>query len=96
MEGIRDNSRLEAAIFRLDYFNDPIQKAAAILQSIAHDHPFIDGNKRTGYVCMDLILNIHGIRLIATLEEKEELVLSAVKNESHAKLAIWISKHTTI
>jgi len=35
----------------------PIDKAAAIIESIVKNHPFVDGNKRTGYVLAPLLLD---------------------------------------
>ena len=40
----------------MEFYPDVEQKAAAILESIVNNHPFIDGNKRTGYVLMRLFL----------------------------------------
>ena len=53
--GIRDIGALQAAIARpyatfgdIDLYPTAIEKAASILESILINHPFIDGNKRTG------------------------------------------------
>jgi death on curing protein len=57
--GIRDERYLESALARpfmgsgdSDYYPKPADKAAAVLESLVHNHPFVDGNKRTGYVVM--------------------------------------------
>ena len=62
-KGIRDLGLLEAAISRpfqtfekIDLYPSAEEKAAAIIESIVKNHPFIDGNKRTGYVMMRLML----------------------------------------
>jgi len=62
-DGIRDLDLLESALNRpyatfdnKDLYPNPIEKSAAILESILINHPFIDGNKRTGYVLARLIL----------------------------------------
>jgi death on curing protein len=46
--GIRDRGALEAALFRpqTGYYQDIIEEAAALWESLAMNHPFIDGNKR--------------------------------------------------
>ena len=61
--GIRDRKLLESALARpfqtfdtKDLYLTPIEKAAALLESILINHPFIDGNKRIGYVLMRLFL----------------------------------------
>ncbi len=55
--GIRNVDLLQSALQRpystfegKDLYNSPIKKAAALIESILNNHPFIDGNKRTGYV----------------------------------------------
>jgi death-on-curing protein len=70
--GVRDKSLLESAINRpfstfdnSDLYPTPIEKAAAILESILINHPFIDGNKRTGYVLARLILLENGLDISA-------------------------------
>ena len=54
--GVRDQSLLESALQRpfttydkKDLYPDPIIKATVLLESIINNHPFVDGNKRTGY-----------------------------------------------
>ena len=60
--GVRDKSSLNSAINRpfatfdqQELYPEPMDKAAAILESIVTNHPFIDGNKRTGYVLARLL-----------------------------------------
>ena len=55
--GVRDHALLDSALNRPfqtfdgnELYPSPIEKAAAMLESIVKNHPFIDGNKRTGYV----------------------------------------------
>jgi death-on-curing protein len=67
-KGIRDIGLLESAINRpfatfdnKDLYPTPTEKAAAILESILINHPFLDGNKRTAYVLMRLILLENGL-----------------------------------
>ena len=81
--GVRDMDRLDAAIERLysGYIEHPLMKAAAILQSIAHDHPFHDGNKRTGYALMQSLIFSSGFKLKMTEDEKYALVMDAVNGK---------------
>ena len=81
--GIRDFGALDAAINRpfatfdqQDLYPSPVDKAAAIIESILINHPFIDGNKRTGYVLMRLFLLQSGQDLEAGQEEKYNFVIS--------------------
>ncbi len=86
--GVRDERSLNSAINRpFATFNQqalypvPIEKAAAILESIVTNHPFIDGNKRTGYVLARLLLFKAGLNIEATQEEKFEMVISVSKGQ---------------
>lgn len=61
----------------MNFYPDPKQKAAALLESILINHPFIDGNKRTGYTLMRLYLMRNHLNIRATGDEKYELVVGA-------------------
>ena len=79
--GIRDLGALESALSRpfqsfenRDLYESKIDKAAALIESIITNHPFVDGNKRTGYVLMRLFLN--ETELILTQPRKKNTILS--------------------
>ncbi len=57
---------LEAAVFRpqTGYYDDAIGEAAALMESIIQNHPFMDGNKRVGFAAADLHLRLNGWRFI--------------------------------
>ena len=59
--GIRDIGALESALFRpqTGYYKDIIEEAAALLESLAVNHPFIDGNKRVAFAVADTFLRIN-------------------------------------
>ena len=57
--GVRDIGLLESAIARPfqtfggeDLYHSPFAKAAAVAESLIINHPFVDGNKRTGIIVM--------------------------------------------
>jgi len=60
--GIRDIGALESALFRpqTGYYADIIEQAAALLESLAANHPFIDGNERVAFAVTDTFLRING------------------------------------
>lgn len=83
-KGIRDIGLLESALARPfatfgdeDLYASSIEKASAILESIVINHPFIDGNKRTAYTLMRLILLESGLDIVASQESKYDMVVSA-------------------
>ncbi len=64
--GIRDLNALESALYRpqTGYYADIILEACALMESIAVNHPFIDGNKRVAFAVTDVFLRINGFRII--------------------------------
>ncbi|WP_303674836.1 type II toxin-antitoxin system death-on-curing family toxin [Vampirovibrio chlorellavorus] len=60
--GVRDMGALEAALFRpqLGYYEGLIEEAAALMESLANNHPFIDGNKRVALFMTDTFLRMNG------------------------------------
>lgn len=63
--GVRDPGALEAALYRpqTGYYKDIVAEAAALLESLAINHPFVDGNKRIAFAAADAFLRINGWRL---------------------------------
>jgi death-on-curing protein len=64
-KGVRDPGALESALFRpqTGYYDDIVAEAAALLESLAINHPFVDGNKRIAFAAADVFLRINGWRL---------------------------------
>ncbi|WP_139558343.1 type II toxin-antitoxin system death-on-curing family toxin [Methylotetracoccus oryzae] len=63
--GVRDPGALEAALSRpqTGYYEDIVAEAAALIESLAINHPFVDGNKRIAFAAADVFLRINGWRL---------------------------------
>jgi len=63
--GVRDPGALEAALFRpqTGYYGDIVAEAAAMMESLALNHAFVDGNKRIAFAAADVFLRINGWRL---------------------------------
>lgn len=99
-KGVRDLGSLQSAINRpfatfdnKELYPTPPEKAAAILESILINHPFIDGNKRTAYVLMRLILLNNGFDIITDQAEKYQMVISASKGDFRFDdIKHWIQK----
>ena len=96
--GIRDRGLLEAALFRpqTGYYGDLIEEAAALWESLAQNHPFIDGNKRTAFAVMYTFLAINGTRLTADADETYRFIstLYEEKDFSFERLAAWLRENT--
>lgn len=97
-KGIRDKGILESAISRpfqtfdaKDLYPDPVDKAAAIFESIVSNHPFVDGNKRTAYVLMRLILKRNQLDIEVDQDTKYDFVIKAAKEElTFEKIKSWV------
>jgi death-on-curing protein len=65
LPGVRDPGTLEAALYRpqTGYYKDTIEQAAAMMESLAMNHPFVDGNKRIAFASMDVFLRMNGFKL---------------------------------
>lgn len=63
--GVRDPGAIEAALFRpqTGYYKDIVAEAAALLESLAINHPFVDGNKRIAFAAADVFVRINGWQL---------------------------------
>jgi len=96
--GIRDYNSLESAISRPfmtfdqnDLYPSIIEKAAALIESLISNHPFIDGNKRIGFVLMRYYLLENKIDIQATQSEKYDFVMKIAKGQSnHNEISRWI------
>jgi death on curing protein len=65
--GVRDAGALESALHRpqTGYYDTVVHEAAALLESIVQNHPFIDGNKRVAFAVVDVFLRINGYAITA-------------------------------
>src|SRR5271170_4090654 len=65
--GIRDPGALEAALHRpqTGYYDTLTHQAAALLESLIQNHPFVDGNKRVAFAVADVFLRINGDSITA-------------------------------
>lgn len=100
-QGIRDQSLLESALNRpfqtfdgKELYPTPVEKAAAILESIVQNHPFVDGNKRTGYVLARLTLMSARFDIHASQDDKYEFVLKiSTSSLDYESIKNWLKAH---
>jgi death-on-curing protein len=98
MEGVREEGLLDAALQRpfagfgeTEFYPSAEEKAAALLESIAKNHPFVDGNKRTAYVLMRLMLLENGKDLVASQDEKYDFVVEVTSGKvNFEQIVTWI------
>ena len=96
--GLRDRGLIEAALLRpqTGYYKDLIEEAAALWESLAMNHGFIDGNKRVAFACMEIFLDLNGLELIAGEDETIRFIYDRLESGTFTKdnLDAWLRSHT--
>jgi death on curing protein len=79
--GIRDTGLLESAVIRPQngYYSNLIDEASALMESLANNHAFIDGNKRICFVTTDVLLRLNGHFLEVDPLEAHKLIAGAME-----------------
>ncbi len=97
--GVRDQGLLESALSKpqnLFVYNSPrlAEIAASYAAGIILNHPFLDGNKRTGFMLAATFLEINGMELTATEESVVEMTLGLASGKLRQRAyAEWLSKN---
>ncbi|WP_228124952.1 type II toxin-antitoxin system death-on-curing family toxin [Candidatus Methylospira mobilis] len=75
---------------------DLIEEAAALWESLAQNHPFLDGNKRTAFAVMYTFLAVNGVTFTASAEETYAFIAGLYeKGAFHFDaLALWLCRNT--
>ena len=89
-------ARPQVTFGRRDLYPEVFTKAAARMSSLANNHAFLDGNKRTAVVSTGIFLRMNGIRLEASQKELVRFALDvAVGKLSNNDIAQWLREHNT-
>jgi len=99
--GIRDIGLLESAIAqpRMTFGGEELypslcEKSAALGFSILMNHPFVDGNKRTGHAAAETFLILNGMEINASVDEQERIVLAIASGELGREAFVeWLQQH---
>ena len=97
--GLRDEGLLESALARpqnLLAYGEPdfADLAAAYGGGLIQNHPFVDGNKRAGFLAVGLFLGLNGYRLVSTQADATLTVLALAAGELDERaFAVWIRAH---
>ena len=96
--GIRDTGLLDSALYRprTGYYNDLIEMAAALFESLMNNHPFIDGNKRVAFFSTDVFLRLNGYK-IKVESKTAHAFLMKLFEANHCDLehlAPWVRSNT--
>lgn len=101
-QGVHELSALVSAVGRPqssfdkeDLYPDVYLKAAALLDSLIRNHPFVDGNKRTGMAAASLFLRRNGYLLVTSNAELVRLAMSVAQSQlSVEEIAAWLEGNT--
>lgn len=96
-EGVRDFGLLESALYRpqTGYYEDIVQMAAALMESLFINHPFVDGNKRAALFLTDIFLRMNGWKIRVRPKAGHRFILTLLKQKSprYPKIEKWLRKH---
>lgn len=96
--GLRDAGALESALYRpqTGYYNDLIQEAAALWESLSQNHPFIDGNKRVAFAATYTFLAVNNVKIKAKSSDAIIFVKGLFDNQKFEfkELETWLRKNT--
>lgn len=100
--GIRDLGAIGSALAQprvsvggIDAYPTLVDKASALGYSLARNHGFIDGNKRTAHAAMEAFLMLNGVEIRASVDEQERLMLSLAAGDlSRDTLTQWLGSVT--
>lgn len=99
--GIRDLGALESAVAQprmtfgdKELYPTIVEKASALGFSLIQNHPFIDGNKRTGHAAVETFLILNGFEISASVDEQVEVVLGVASGKvSREEFTDWLQTH---
>jgi len=96
--GVRDETLLEAALLRprAGYYNNLVEEAAALWESLAQNHPFIDGNKRTAFAVTYSFLAVNNVHITSDADEIFAFISGLYQENSFRfdRLAAWLHSNT--
>src|ERR1700722_15684158 len=95
--GVRDQGAVEAAVFRpqTGYYNCIEEEGAALMESLANNHGFFDGNTRISFIAADVFLRRNGFYLeVEGIEGHVFIDGSIARHEFRfAQILSWIRQH---
>ncbi|MCW3981722.1 MAG: type II toxin-antitoxin system death-on-curing family toxin [Candidatus Bathyarchaeota archaeon] len=99
--GIHDLGALESALAqpRMTFGSEElyptiVEKVAALGFALIKNHPFVDGNKRTGHAAMETFLILNGFEIDASVDEQEQVMLQVASGDlGRGEFAEWLRSH---
>ena len=96
IHGVRDINSVESSVMRpqVGYYNNIIEEAAALMESLAMNHSFLDGNKRVSFFAADVFLRINGFYISCDSEEANDFYVRNLSEHNFSFKVIfdWLEK----
>lgn len=101
-QGVRDRGLLGSAVFRpqasafgQEAYPTLFEKCAVLGYSLIQNHPFLDGNKRTGFAAMHLMLLINGYDLTSSTTEEVEMTENVASGKMYeSEITLWLREYS--
>jgi death on curing protein len=97
LHGVRDKSAVEAAVFRpqTGYYNSIEEEAAALMESLANNHGFLDGNERIAFSAADVFLRRNGFYIEVEGLDGYAFIYGAIDRHEFrfSQILDWIRQH---
>lgn len=97
LHGVRDKGAVESAVFRpqTGYYNSLEEEAAALMESLANNHGFLDGNKRVAFTAADVFLRRNGFYIEVEGAAGYEFISGSMERHEFrfARISEWIRGH---
>ena len=94
---MRDKGLLESAVFRpqVGYYANAAEEAAALMESLANNHPFFDGNKPMAFAATHTFLLLNGYDLTADPNATYTFMMNSIANSEFrfSKILGWINSN---
>ncbi len=101
LSGVRDLGALESALAQprmtfggIDLYPTVVEKASALGFSLIKNHPFVDGNKRTGHAAMEVFLLLNACEINAKVDDQEKIILRVAGGGlEREEFTDWLKAH---
>ena len=97
LHGVRDKNLLDSSVMRPQggYYKNIYEEASALMESLALNHPFIDGNKRISFFATDVFLRMNGYYIDCKTEDAHNFYIKNLENNSfQLKIVLkWLEKN---
>jgi death on curing protein len=98
LDGVRDKNAVEAPVFRpqTGYYNSVEEEAAALMESLANNQGFVDGNKRIAFAAAATFLEMNGSLLDVDPVDGYDFIDGSLKRHEFRfpQILNWIQQHT--